>query len=151
MRTTIELCGVKISISARFKQFDTPAWDNNNYAHPHFRITIKVLNPVRIQRAHIFDYWGSVMDARNDKEELTEKELLDCLCCLFADACMYDANRDFVDFCPVVGYVYLTDYDYAMSAYKGCKQAHTACARLFGKGYGEIHSALEEYLSKMED
>lgn len=142
MKTTIELSGVKISISARFVEFDHPKWDMNSDWHPHFRISVRANN-----HSHTYDYWGSLMDYRNNKQELSEHELLECLSCLFSDASAYDCNRDFVEFCREFGYERIEDYHYAMRTYKGCEQAHKACERLFGKYYGSVHNDLEEHLN----
>lgn len=156
MKTIIELSsGEKISISARFVGFDTPEWDKNEYPHPHFRISVRcdrtAIHPLLVPRSHSFDYWGSYMDAKNDKEELTKRELAECLCCLFADGSAYDANREFVDFCAAFGYEKMSDYPYAMDAFSGCRKAHKACEKLFGRLYGSVHNALEEYIENMED
>lgn len=150
MKTNIELNGVKISISARFVEFDKPAWDNKEW-HPHFKIRVRVNNPVYIQRTHTYDFWGSIMDYRNNKQELNERELLECLSCLFSDASAFDCNRDFVEFCREFGYERIDDYHYAMRTYKACEQAHKACVRLFGKYYGSVHNDLEEYLDKLNN
>lgn len=144
MKTNINLpSGVKISISARFIEFDQPAWDDKEW-HPHFRISVRANN-----HTHTFDYWGSVMDYRANKQELSEFDLLDSVACLFADACMYDANREFEEFAAECGYTKISDYKFAMNAYKECKRADAACRRLFGNGYGSVHSELEEYMSNL--
>ena len=143
MKTTINLpSGEKISISARFIGFDKAKWDNMEW-HPHFRISVRAN-----KRSHTYDYWGSAMDYLNNKQELDERELLECLSCLFADASAYDCNRDFVEFCREFGYERIDEYQYAMCSYKGCEQAHKACERLFGKYYGSVHNELEEYCDK---
>ena len=152
MRTTIELSGVKISISARFVEFDKPNWDDKEW-HPHFRITVRSdrtqIHDLLKPRSHTYDYWGSRHDYTYNKQELDERDLLECLSMLFADASAYDCNRDFVDFCNEFGYEKMSDYEHANRAYKGCEQAHKACERLFGRFYGSVHNDLEEYINQL--
>lgn len=154
MKTNIVLpSGTKVSISARFVEFDKPKWDERGDWHPHFRITIRtdrtgihqLLKPAR----YTFDYWGSVMDYRENKQELSEKELVDTACCFMSDAAAYDCSRGFVDFCECFGYEKIEDFPYAKRAYNGCKRAHAAAQRLFGEFYGEDHAQLEEYANKL--
>ena len=140
MKTTIVLSGVKISISARFVDFDYPQWDSNNL-HPHFKVRVRANN-----RSHTFDFWGSVMDYRNNKQELDRNDLLECLYCLITDASSTDCNADFVEFCKECGYKRLDEVNYAMQVYKMLKRAKDACERLFGKDYYHLDYELSEYL-----
>ena len=148
MKTNIRLDGVDVTISARFVGFDKPQWDEHGDWHPHFRITVRTDNSYT-KRSYTYDYWCSIMDYRANKQELDERELLECLACLFSDASAYDCNRDFVEFCREFGYERIEDYHYAMRTYKACEKAHRKCEELFGRFYGGAHNDLEEHLTKL--
>ena len=151
----IQLSGGEVlSLSSYFVGFDRPAWENEQYFHPHFRVRMNLershIDPHLKNLSHSFNYWGSRKDAADDKERLESRDLVDAVICFCADAAMWDANRDFVEFCQSSGWVYITDYEYAMSAYKECKKSYQQYQRLFGLDWS-VQETLEEYLSKMED
>lgn len=139
MRTTIELNGVKISISATFLGFFN--WDSDERVfdkHPKFRVTI-VSNGQR----QTFTYYGSVNDYRHNVQELDKSGLMNALECRLLDALAFNNARDFEDFCTEFGYERIEEYKKAKKAWIGCAQAHAACQRMWGRDYCEIQAVLD--------
>ena len=142
MKTSIELpSGVKISISARFIDFTKPSWDKSEW-HPQWKITLRS----ELGR-YTYDYWGIRNDFPNNKQEMSECDLLESVCCLFADACLWDANREFEEFCLSAGFEKMSDYVDARKCFNGCKRAYTATKRLFDD-VGKTHCELEDYVQQ---
>lgn len=140
MKTTIELNGVKISISATFLGFFN--WDADERVfdkHPKFRVTI-VSNGQR----QTFTYYGSIMDYRNNVQELDEQGLCNALECRLMDASAFDNARNFEDFCAELGYERIEGYKKANKAWNGCAQAHAACQRMWGSDYHKLYNQLTE-------
>lgn len=139
MKTTIELNGVKISISAIFLGFFNLDADERVFnKHPKFRVTI-----VSNGQSQKFTYYGSVNDYRHNVQELDKSGLMNALECRLLDASAFNNARDFEDFCHELGYERIEEYKKVNKAWNGCAQAHAACKRMWGSYY-ELYNKLTE-------
>ena len=84
-----------LAFRATLSDTKSPAWDHNGEHGHHYRVTISRKDA---KSRLVFDFWGSVNDARAGLKEMRPYSVL---ACISGDAFCPD---DFADFCGEYGY-----------------------------------------------
>lgn len=120
--TTLHYKDYEIKLSSRFVGYGLPDWEKKkSNKHPHFLVKFEIGC-----NSHTFDYWGSVMDYRNDIDSMTEKNCIEAFEMFIFDC--VSANQSIDDFQSEFGYENVSE---CIKIYNACKESLEAWKNFF--------------------
>jgi len=126
-RNVIEGTDYSVRISGKIVDSGVPFGndDTDGMLHNKFKITLETENG-----KCSFEFFGSYIDYKEGKKELTESDLIDCFDCFLLDAT--SGSMDFEDFVSEFGY-----NDLELSEYPRIKKIHSTCQKQL-KSFGRL-------------
>ena len=124
--TKLQYKDYEIKLSSRFVGYDLPEWEKkNSNKHPHHLVKIEIG-----YHSHVFDFWGSVMDYRNDVDSMTEKDRIEAFEMFISDCVSVDQNKTIDEFCSEFGYD-SSNISECIRVYEACKKELEAWKNFF--------------------
>lgn len=138
MKTTFDINGLKVTVSATFKGDKMAQWGGKTENWNNHRVTVTC-----DKRATTFDFWASIMHPTIE----SESDLFDAFRFFVSDA--FSGESDFEDFCREFDYD--SDSRKAEKIHKACEKANANLKRVFNlEDIYDFCNAVSEYEESMQ-